>query len=87
MSERIGCKVYVDVGAEFTSDGMLRPQYLIWEDGRKYEIDKIRKIERCASRRGGGAGILYQCMICGKPVRLFYEENYRWFLESNQPNQ
>ena len=75
MAERIGAKVYVDVGAEFSADGRLRPLYLIWEDGRKYEIDKIKKIERCASRRAGGAGILYLCIIRGKPVRLFYEEN------------
>ena len=82
MAERVGCKIYVDVGAEFSADGRLRPQYLIWEDGRKYEIDKIKKTERCATRKGGGAGILYLCMIWGKPVRLFYEENYRWFLEA-----
>ncbi len=83
MSERVGCKIYVDVGAEFSSDGRLRPKYLIWEDGRKYEIDKIKKTEYCVTRRGGGAGIMYLCMIWGKPVRLFYEENLRWFLESS----
>ena len=82
MAERIGHKVYVDVGAEFSSDGILRPKYLVWEDGRRYDIDQVKKIERCASHRAGGAGILYLCMIWGKPVRLFYEENYRWFLES-----
>ncbi len=83
MPERIGYKIYVDVGAEFTADGRLRPRYLVWEDGRKYAIDKIKKIERNSTRKGGGAGILYLCMICGKQVRLFYEENNRWFLEAD----
>ena len=81
MAERIGYKVYVDVGAEFSSDGRLLPRYLVWEDGRKYQIDRVKSIERCASRRAGGAGILYVCMVCGKPIRLFYEENMRWFVE------
>ncbi len=82
MSERVGSKIYVDVGATFSAEGILRPKYLIWEDGRKFEIDRITKIERGATRKGGGAGIMYLCMIWGKPVRLFYEENYRWFLEA-----
>ena len=73
-------KAYVTVGAEFTSEGQLTPTYLIWESGKRYEIDRIVKQERAASRKAGGAGILYQCMICGRPVNLFYEENYRWFV-------
>ena len=39
MAMRVGYKVYVDVGAEFTDDGRLMPQYLVWEDGIRYEID------------------------------------------------
>ena len=83
MPERIGHKIYVDVVAEFSCDGRLRPKYLIWEDDQKYEIDKVKKIERCAARKGAGAGILYLCIVCGRPIRLFYEENYRWFLEGD----
>lgn len=82
MSIRNGYKVYVDVGAEFTDEGELIPKYIIWEDGLRYEIDRIRLSERCASRKAGGAGILYLCEIDGRTVRLFYEENYRWFVES-----
>ncbi|MCR5502986.1 MAG: hypothetical protein K6F53_08250 [Lachnospiraceae bacterium] len=82
MSERIGYKVYVDVDATFTSDGGLLPRSLVWEDGRRYTIDRIRKIERCASRRAGGAGIMYTCLVSGREIHLFYEENMRWFLES-----
>ena len=43
-------KVYVDVVAEFRKDGRLVPIFFTWEDGRKYSIDRILKIERCASR-------------------------------------
>ena len=44
-------KVYVDVVAEFRKDGQLVPISFTWEDGRKYSIDRILKIERCASRK------------------------------------
>ena len=44
-------KVYVDVVAEFSKEGCLIPILFVWEDGRKYKIDKVLKIERCASRK------------------------------------
>ena len=74
-------KVYVEVLARFTSDGKLLPVALIWEDGNRYLIDRIVKSERCASRKAGGAGIMYTCMINGRQCHLFYEENLKWFLE------
>ncbi len=84
MSERIGYKVYVDVTAEFSSDGILRPLSIVWEDGRRYGIDRVKKIERQASRRAGGCGIMYTCMVGGREIHLYYEENYRWFLEAKE---
>ena len=59
-------KVYVDVVAEFRKDGRLVPIFFTWEDGRKYSIDRILKIERCASRKAGGVGMMYTCMIQGQ---------------------
>ena len=38
MAKRIGVKVYVDVGAEFSDEGELIPKYVIWEDGTRYVI-------------------------------------------------
>ena len=73
-------KVYVDVLAEFTKDGFLRPCRITWEDGRKYTIDRVRKCERRASRKAGGMGLMYTCVIGGHEVNLFYEENQRWFV-------
>ncbi|WP_242826988.1 hypothetical protein [Butyrivibrio sp. MC2013] len=73
-------KVYVDVEAVFTRDGFLKPKYVVWEDGRRYNIDKIRSCRRAASTDAGGIGIMYICMVSGREVRLFYEENYRWFV-------
>ena len=73
-------KVYVDVLAEFSRDGFLRPCRITWEDGRKYMIDRVKRCERRASRKAGGMGLMYTCVIAGKEVNLFYEENQRWFV-------
>ena len=74
-------KVYVEVMARFTDDGKLLPVAFTWEDGRRYEIDRIIKCTRCASRKAGGAGIPYTCMVGGRECHLYYEENLRWFVE------
>ncbi|MCR4749458.1 MAG: hypothetical protein K5877_06700 [Lachnospiraceae bacterium] len=84
MAVRRGLKVYVDVCAFFSDEGELMPRYLIWEDGTRYDIDMVKSIERCASRKAGGAGILYTCRINGQYMKLYYEENNRWFVESKK---
>ncbi len=77
-------KIYVDVNARFTSDGRLIPKEIIWSNGEKYEIDKVIAEQRRASLKAGGCGIRYTCRIMGGEHYLFYEENYRWFVEAKQ---
>lgn len=74
-------KKYVHVNADFFPDGRLRPCRVMWDDGRTFEIDKVKDIRRAASLKAGGAGIRFTCMILGKECYLFYEENYKWFVE------
>lgn len=81
MEAALPRKTYVDVSARFTPDGRLIPLWITWEDGRRYFIDRVLRTERAASRKGGGIGIRYTCMVCGNRIHLFYEENYRWFVE------
>ncbi len=73
-------KAYVTVYARFTPEGDMEPLCLEWEDGRRFSIDRITDRRRAASRKAGGCGIRYVCMIKNKRVELFYEENYRWFV-------
>ena len=68
-------KKYVKVTATFDCDGDLIPEYIVWDDGRRYRIDKISDV-RCA-------GIRYTCHILGKERYLFLEEN-RWFVDAKQ---
>ena len=73
-------KKYIDVYAIFHADGSLTPVSIIWDDGRKFEIDMVKDVRRAASLKAGGCGMRYTCMIQGKQVNLFLEED-RWFIE------
>ena len=42
-------KIYVDVNATFTKDGMLLLKSFVWEDGVEYEISKVKDIRRAAA--------------------------------------
>jgi hypothetical protein len=67
-------KIYVDVIAEFTKDGLLNPKEIIWDDGRHYKIDYVLEKQRAASRKAGGVGMRYKCMILGQERYLFLRE-------------
>lgn len=73
-------KVYVRVTAVFHEDGRLLPVSLVTGDGNRLRIDRILDIRPAASLKAGGMGIRYQCVACGQPFYLFYEED-RWFME------
>ena len=83
MAERVK-KVYVRVEADFSEDGILTPRRIHWIDGRRYEIDRVKGCVRAASRKAGGAGLCYTVDIEGKECHLYYEENYRWFVEAKE---
>lgn len=81
MSERCS-KTYVGVRAVFSAEGEVTPLSILWEDGRKFEIDRVTDCRRAASLRAGGAGLRYTVRIGGRTHYLFYEENNRWFVEA-----
>ncbi|MEI6602577.1 MAG: hypothetical protein WCL54_03720 [Clostridia bacterium] len=74
-------KVFVDVTAQFTKDGDLEPVAFLWENGCKYEIDKILDMKKAASLKVGGHGVRYLCRVRNKEVVLFLD-NGKWFVEA-----
>lgn len=82
MGDESSCKVYVSTAAEFSTDGFLRPLWIIWEDGRRFDIDRVVHVERAASRKAGGVGLRYTVMIGWKRHHLYYEDNFKWFVEA-----
>lgn len=80
MPEPSRQKVYVEVTAVFHKDGRLLPVSFEWENGRKYEIDRVLDVTRAASLKAGGTGMRYTCKVRGHETYLFLEED-RWFME------
>ena len=80
-------KVYVDVNEDHTADGKILPRSFVWEDGVRYEIDKIIDIRRAASLKAGGCGLRYTIRVRKRESFMFLEENgeiARWFMERRQ---
>ena len=90
-------KVYVNVIAQFNSEGVLIPlshhTWLIfaffWEDGEKFDIDRVTDIRQAAAMKAGGQGDRYTIWVRGRQSYLFFERNHsltgnnlgRWFVE------
>ncbi len=74
-------KVYVDVVAKISSDGLVTPLTVIWQDGRKYEIDRISAIQRAYASKAGGTGIRYTISVGNRTTYLFEDEG-KWFVEA-----
>ena len=82
-------KVYVQVSADFSADGVMLPRVLTWEDGEKYVVDRVVDIRQAAARKAGGQGDRYTIEVRGQISYLFFERvpqltgNVigRWFVE------
>lgn len=73
-------KVRVQVNVDFDPDGNVTPNSFVWEDGKKYDIDRIVDIKRAASLRAGGSGLRYTVRVLGKETFLFRDGEI-WFME------
>ena len=82
----MSCKKYVEVTSKFDVDGTVFPLEIQWEDGAKFEIDRILDIRRAASLKAGGTGIRYTCRIRGREKYLWLEET-RWFIEAKEQDR
>jgi hypothetical protein len=56
----------------------------IWENGKRYKIDKVLDVRPAASLKAGGAGLRYTVMVRDHETYLFLEEDKigaKWFME------
>jgi hypothetical protein len=75
-------KVYVAVTEDRTADGLVLPRSFVWENGVRYDIDRVIDVRRAASLKAGGVGVRYTVKIRGRERYMFLEDNDgRWFLE------
>lgn len=82
-------KVYVGVEADFGSDGVMLPRAIIWEDGTRFEVDRVLDIRPAPALKAGGQGDRYSVRINNQPTYIFFERSTnltgnvigRWFVE------
>lgn len=75
-------KIYVSVIAKFDAEGGLRPLQLLWVDGQRFMIDRVKYIERAPSKTGGILTKCFTVIIEGFEKKLYYEDKLeRWFVE------
>ncbi|MBR6940943.1 MAG: hypothetical protein IKH65_09065 [Clostridia bacterium] len=82
-------KIYVKADVFFDEYGRMMPQRLIWEDGRKFKIDRVTDIRESAAMRIGSQRDRYTISLCGQERYLFFERSTnlscniigRWFVE------
>ena len=86
---RLPIKVYVDVRVDHNKEGVMLPREITWEDGTKYEIDRVVDIRQAAAMKAGGQGDRYTVSVAGHLTYLFFERSAeitgntlgRWFVE------
>jgi len=76
-------KRYVPVVVRFDATGKMQPVLIEFDEGHKYEVDKILDVRRAACQSVGGVGDRYTCRIRGKEAQLWFEKG-RWFVAAKQ---
>lgn len=87
-------KVYVAVAVNFTEEGVMLPRVITWEDGEKYEIDRVSDIRQAPALKAGGQGDRYTIWVNNHRSYLFFERSAeltgnnigRWFVERREQN-
>ena len=76
-------KKYVEVIADFSPEGILTPQIVIWDTGQRFDITCISEVLPRKYSKTGGVGVRYTCQIGRAKTYLFFEED-KWFVEAKE---
>ena len=79
ISHRV--KKYIDVIASHDSAGAVVPLVILWDDGRRFKIDRVLDRRQASSLKVGGNGVRFRIRVGASETFLFYE-NPRWFVEA-----
>ena len=71
------------------------PRAIVWEDGHRYEIDRIIDVRPAYAAKAGGQGDRYTIKVGGQQKYLYFERSTnlsgdiigRWFVERKVPIQ
>ncbi|MDO4501678.1 MAG: hypothetical protein Q4D06_00700 [Coriobacteriia bacterium] len=71
---------YVEVLALCRTDGHIMPVTIIWDDGRRFDVDVVEDARRARCDHTHGFAIRYAVLIKGRRRYLFHDEQ-GWFVE------
>lgn len=74
-------RTYVEVIARHAIDGRVEPLTIVWADGRRFDIARIRKTCRGACLKTAGHAIRYDVEI-NRRVKHLYRCPEGWFVET-----
>lgn len=74
-------KRYVGVVSETDTAGNTWPKQIIWQDGARYDVDKVLAVRPAWSQKALAKGLRYSIRVEGQETYLYYE-NPRWFVEA-----
>ena len=78
-------KKYVDVLTVMGKNEVLKPVAVLWDNGIKYEIDRVLQIRNKASSVGG-CGLCYECVIQGRSgICILNAHAGFWRVQSHRP--
>lgn len=78
-------KCYVEVLADFSEDGRVTPLEIVWEDGRRFGVDRVIDGRWASNMKLGGTGYRYTVMVGGKE-RFLWRDGERWYVERIVPD-
>ena len=78
-------KRYAGVVTLTTADGLVTPLEILWDDGRRFKVDKVTRRRQAHSIKTGGTGMRYSVHITGHDTFLWYDDyRKRWFVEAKR---
>lgn len=78
-------KKFVDVISLTTADGLVTPQVIVWDDGRRFKIDRVTNRRQAHSLKTGGTGMRYTILVGGSQTYLWYDDyRHAWFVEAKE---
>lgn len=75
-------KVFVEVIVQYTLEGEKKPLCILWDDGRKFLIDRLLDKKDRPSMKTGGRGTRYTCRILGRITYLWHDADGKWYVET-----
>ena len=74
-------RIYVRTVVQFDAEGKITPLWIVWSNGKQYEIDRILSTQITPSLRPDANGYRFHVRILGQERTLGYDGR-RWYIEA-----